>query len=179
MLLRALLVPLLAFPICGCLSTRGEPFALDGGDVAAAKPGAYVCATASAPRADDARLVRLSRNGGAQYLLLAPDNSQAEPAALHRLANGGYVVAVAHAEAPGEDLYLATVAADGAAFRLFSPAEAALAGASALARQDGATLVHSAFGDDLSGPLDAQRAFVLAFSAEPRNWRAAADCRRR
>ena len=111
--------------------------------------------------------------------LLTPDNSSAEPAALHRVADGVYLVAVAHAEGPGEDLYLAASAAGGASFRLYVPAEAALATAPALAARSGATLVHNSFGDDLSGPLDAQRAFALAFAADLKNWRLAADCRLR
>ena len=51
-------------------------------------------------------------------------------------------------------------------------------GAPALAAKSGATLVHNAFGDDLSGPPEAQRAFVLAFAGDLKNWRLAADCRR-
>jgi hypothetical protein len=55
----------------------------------------------------------------------------------------------------------------------------AVAAAPALAAQSGATLVHSPFGDDLSGPLESQRVFALAFAADIKNWRLAADCRRR
>ena len=69
--------------------------------------------------------------------------------------------------------------AAGVSFRLYAPAEAAVAAAPALAARSGATLVHNRFDDDLSGPLEAQRAFALAFAADLKNWRLAADCRRR
>ena len=95
------------------------------------------------------------------------------------MADGVYLVAVAHAEGPGEDLYLAAIPAGGASFRLYVPTEAAVAAAPALAAQSGATLVHNPFGDDLSGPVEAQRAFALAFAADLKNWRATADCRLR
>jgi hypothetical protein len=179
---RALVASLLALALAGCLSTQDEPFPLVGGDSVAAKPGDYACRTLDqhgAAKAESARLIRLRRDGRTQYVFLTPDNSSAEPAALHRVADGVYLVAVAHAEGRGGDLYLAASAAGGASFRLYVPAEAALAAAPALAARSGATLVHNPFGDDLSGPVEAQRAFMLAFAADLRNWRLAADCRLR
>ena len=182
MISRALVASLLALALAGCLSTQDEPFPLIGGDSVAARPGDYACRSVDARggvKTERGRLVRLRRDGRTQYLFLTPDNSSAEPAALHRVADGVYLAAVAHAEGPGEDLYLAAVAADGASFRLYNPAATAVAAARALAAQSGATLVHNAFGDDLSGPLETQRAFALAFAADLKNWRLAADCRRR
>ena len=76
---------------------------------------------------------------------------------------------------PGHD----KAPAGGATFRLYVPTDAALAAAPALAAKSGATLVHSSFSDDLTGPLAAQRAFALAFAADLKNWRLAVDCRRR
>ena len=179
---RVLVASLLALALSGCLSTQDEPFPLDGGDNVAARPGDYACRSVDehgAVKAESARFIRLRRDARTQYVFLTPDNSSAEPAALHRVADGVYFVAVAHAEGPGEDLYLGAIAASGASFRLYVPAEAALAAAPALAARSGASLAHSAFGDDLSGPLEAQRAFALAFAAELKNWRLAADCRQR
>jgi hypothetical protein len=179
---RALAAPLLALALAGCLSTQGEPFPLVGGDSVAARPGDYACRSVDehgAVKAESARLIRLRRDRRTQYVFLTPDNSSAEPAALHRVADDVYLVAVAHAEGPGEDLYLAASATGGASFRFYVPADAALAAAPALAARSGATLVHSRFGDDLSGPVDAQRAFALTFAADLKNWRLAADCRLR
>jgi len=179
---RALVASLLTLALGGCLSTQDEPFPLIGGDSVAARPGGYACRSVDARGAakiERGRLIRLRRDQRTQYVFLTPDNSSAEPAALHRVADGVYLVAVAHAEEPGEDLYLAAVAAGGGGFRLYSPAETAVAAAAALAAQSGATLVHNPFGDDLSGPVEAQRAFSLAFAADLKNWRLGADCRRR
>jgi hypothetical protein len=172
------MLPLLALALSGCLSTSDEPFALDDSDAVAARPGDYACRTFDehgVAKAERARLVRLERGGRTQYVFLAADESSVEPATLHRVAAGPYVVAVAHSGAPGEDLYRATVAADGASFQLYVPAT--LAAATALAQQSGATLVHNQFSDDLSGPLDAQRGFALALAADSKSWRRAADCR--
>ena len=179
---RVLVASLLALALAGCLSTQDEPFPLDGGDNVAARPGDYACRSVDehgAVKAESARFIRLRRDARTQYVFLTPDNSSAEPAALHRVADGVYLVAVAHSEGPGEDLYLAAIAAAGASFRLYTPGGAAIAAAPALAAQSGATLVHSPFGDDLSGPVEAQRAFALAFAADIKNWRLAADCRLR
>ena len=107
---RALAVSLLALALAGCLSTQDEPFPLGGGESVAARPGDYACRSVDAhgaAKAERARLIRLRRDRRTQYVFLAPDNSSAEPAALHRVADGVYLVAVAHAEGPGEDLYLA------------------------------------------------------------------------
>ena len=177
---RSFAVPLLALALAGCLSTEDEPFALVGGDAVATRPGEYACRTFDphgAVKAERGRLILLRRDKQTQYVFVTPGDVSAEPAALHRVGDGVYLIAVAHAEDRGEDLYLADAA--GASFRLFAPAEAALAAAPALAAKSGAILVHNPFGDDLSGPVEAQRAFALAFAADLRNWRLAADCRLR
>jgi hypothetical protein len=182
MIPRALVASLLTLALAGCLSTQDEPFPLIGGDDVAARPGDYACRSVDehgAVKAESGRLIRLRRDARTQYVFLTPDNSSAEPAALHRVANGVYLVAVAHSEGPGEDLYLAAITAAGASFRLYTPGSAAIAAAPALAAQSGATLVHNPFGDDLSGPVEAQRTFALAFAADIKNWRLAADCRLR
>ncbi|THD43204.1 MAG: hypothetical protein E7774_13455 [Bradyrhizobium sp.] len=175
----ALFVALAALALAGCLSTQNEPFPLDGGDRIAAKPGDYACRSVDAQgvaRIEPARLVRLSANRRTQYVFLAPDNSDAEPVTLHRVSQGLYLVALAHEEDPGEDLYLAAPAADGASFRLYAPAPTP-ASADTLAARNGAKLAHLQFSDTLSGPLAAQRAFALALAADPKSWRIAADCR--
>jgi hypothetical protein len=179
-MLRALAALLAAIGLAGCLSTQSELFALDGGDDIAAPPGDYLCRSFdsnAAPRIGAARLVRLRRDRRSQYVLLFPDNSRGEPATLHRLKDGRYLVALAHEEDAGEDLYLAAVGAGAGAFRLYAPAPAALITAKPLAAALGATLRHSQFADDLAGPIGAQRAFALALAADPKNWRLAADCR--
>ena len=133
--MRALVASLLALTLAGCLSTQDEPFSLVGGDSVAAQPGDYACRTVDergAAKVERGRLVRLRSDRRTQYVFLAPDNSSAEPATLHRVADGVYLVAVAHAEGPGEDLYLAAVAADGARSG-FMTRRAALAAAPALA----------------------------------------------
>jgi hypothetical protein len=176
---RSLAVPLAALALAGCLSTQDEPFPLVGGDTVAAPPGDYACRSVDAhgaAKAERGRLIRLRRDRQTQYVFIAPDNSSAEPATLHRVADGVYLVAVAHAEGPGEDLYLAAAPAGGASFRLYVPAEAAVARAQTLARQRGVSLTHSPFSDDLSGATDAQRAVVLAFASDLSLWRQTAEC---
>jgi hypothetical protein len=179
---RSLAVPLVALALAGCLSTEDELFPLVGGDDVTTRPGDYACRSVDAhgaAKSERGRLIRLRRDKQTQYVFAAPDDTSAEPAALHRVADGVYLVAVAHAEGPGEDLYLAAIAATGASFRLYAPAEGAVAAAPALAAKSGVTLVHNPFGDDLSGPVEAQRAFALTFAGDLNNWRLAADCRRR
>ena len=91
MIHRALVASLLALALAGCLSTQDEPFPLDGGDSVAARPGDYACRSVDehgAAKAESARLIRLRRDGRTQYVFLTPDNSSAEPAALHRVADG-------------------------------------------------------------------------------------------
>ena len=182
MISRALVASLLTLALAGCISTQDEPLPLVGGDSVAAQPGDYVCRSVvdrGAAKSERGRLIRLRRDKRTQYVFVTPDDTSAQPAALHRVADGVYLIAVAHAEGPGEDLYLAAITATGASFRLYAPAEAALAAAPALAAKSGATLVHNRFGDDLSGPVEAQRAFALAFAGDLNNWRLAADCRPR
>ena len=182
MTLRSLVVPLAALALAGCLSTENELFPLVGGDEIAAGPGDYACRTFDphgVAKSERGRLIHLRRDKQTQYVFVTPDDKSAEPATLRRVADGVYLVAVAHAEGPGEDLYLATTAAAGGSFRVYAPADAALAAAPALAAKSGATLAHSAFSDDLSGPVEAQRAFALAFAGDLKNWRLAADCRLR
>lgn len=179
---RLFAAPLLALALAGCLSTEDELFLLAGGDEIAARPGDYACRALDphgAAKRERGRLIRLRRDKRTQYVFVAPDDKSAEPATLRRVADGLYLVAVAHAEGPGEDLYLAAVAASGASFRLYAPGEAAIAAAPPLAAKSGATLVHGQFGDDLSGPVEAQRAFALALAGDLQNWRLAADCRLR
>ena len=108
--------------------------------------------------------MRLRRDRRSQYVLLFPDNSNAETATLHRVSQGRYIVAVAHEESAGEDLYLATLSANGASFRLYAPGVAP--NAAALAAKTGAQLTHPQFADDLSGPLASQRAFAIAMTAD-------------
>jgi len=57
------------------------------------------------------------------------------------------------------------------------PAEAKLSASAGGAT--GVKVVHGALADELSGPIEAERAFALAFAAEPKNWRLVADCRLR
>ena len=171
---------LAALALGGCLSSADEPFPLNGGDEIGAPPGDYACRTVDARGAASnqaARLVRLRRDRLTQYALVTSDNSTAEPTTLHRVKDGVYVAAVAHEEAPGEDLYLVALDPGGAAFRLYQPAPEALDKAPGLLAQNGATLAHSQFSDDLGGPPAAQRAFVLAFAADLKNWRQTTECR--
>lgn len=178
-MLRALAALLAALGLAGCLSTQSEPFALDGGDEIAAPPGNYSCRSFEAngaTRIGAARLVRLQRDRRSQYVLLFSDNSAAEPATLHRLKDGRYLVALAHEEDAGEDLYLAAPGA-GASFRLYAPAPAGLTKSESLAAALGATLKPSQFSTDLSGPIDAQAAFVADLASDLKGWKLLADCR--
>ena len=88
---RALVVSLLALALAGCLSTQDQPFPLGDGDSVAARPGDYACLTIQergAAKAERGRLIRLQSDRRTQYVFVAPDNSSAEPATLHRVADG-------------------------------------------------------------------------------------------
>jgi hypothetical protein len=176
----ALVIPLLAFVVAGCVSTRDEPFALDDGDGVAAQPGDYSCKTADAngaAKTEQARLVRLRRAARTQYLLLAPDNSSAEPFTLHRAKGDTYIAAVAHAGDPGEDLYVAQLLDNGKEFRLYAEGDDLAARARTLARQRGATFAPSRFGADLGGPVEAQRTLMVELASDLKGWKLSADCR--
>jgi len=177
---RSLLALASAVALAGCVSTRDEPFPLDGGDAAAVRLGDYLCATHNRnghASANAGRLVQLRANGKTQYVFLDSESASVEPFTLHRVEDGVYFVAVAHSDAAGEDVLLVRLAAGGATFRVFAMDEAASPRAQALARRRAVALSHSWFGDDLSGPVDAQRSFLLELAADPAGWRMTAECR--
>ena len=98
-----------ALALAGCLSTKTNPSRSPAATRSARGRATTPAApsTRTARRSRTGRLIRLRRDGQTQYVFVTPDDSSAEPAALHRVADGIYLVAVAHAEGPGEDLYLA------------------------------------------------------------------------
>jgi hypothetical protein len=176
---RGLLVAL-AGACAGCVSTADQPFPLDGGEAAPVKLGDYQCKTFD-PRGvastTAARLDRLPDAGKPQYAFRAADGPSVSPIALRRIGDGAYLAAAAHSDAAGEDILLVRLAAGGATFAMFAIDEAATERAEALALERGATFKRSPFGDEASGPVEAQRAFLLELAAEPRLWRKTAECR--
>jgi hypothetical protein len=164
----------------GCVSTADQPFPLDGGEAAAVKLGDYQCKTFGAGgRASTAaaRLDRLPGVGKPQYAFRAGDGPSLSPIALRPVAGGAYLAAAAHSDGAGEDVALVRLAARGAAFTILAIDERATERAAALALERGATFKRSAFGDEMSGPVEAQRAFLIDLAAEPALWRTTAKCR--
>ncbi len=171
-----------ALALTACVSTRDEPFPLDDGDAAPAAAGAYVCASydadgRSVAETHEGRLVALRRNKKSQYVFVDDEASSAQPFTLHRAKENFYVVAAAHSDAPGEDLYLAEFRDEGKAFRLYAEGDDFVARAQGLARRRGATFAHDQFSNDLGGPVHAQKAFMIAMASDLKGWRMSADCR--
>jgi hypothetical protein len=164
----------------GCVSTADQPFPLDGGEAAAIKLGDYRCKTfESGGRASTAaaRLDRLPGAGKPQYAFRAGDGPSLSPIALRPVAGGAYLAAAAHSGDAGEDVALVRLAERGAAFTILAIDEGATERAAALAIERGAVFRGSAFGDEMSGPVEAQRAFLIDLAAEPTLWRTTAECR--
>ena len=84
---------------------------------------------------------------------------------------------MAHSDGPGEDLYLAEFANAGNEFKLYAEVDGFAARAPDVARRDGATFAHTQFSNDIGGPLEAQKAFMLDMASDPTNWTISADCR--
>jgi hypothetical protein len=176
------LAPLAALALAGCVSTHDEPFPLDDGDAISPAAGGYVCDSYDAEGktvegARRGRLIALRRNKKSQYVFADDKTSSAEPFTLHKAGGDLYVVAVAHAESPGEDLYVAQFADAGKEFKLYAEGDDFDARAQGVARERGVTLAHSQFSNDLGGPVDAQKAFMVEMASDSRGWRVSADCR--
>jgi hypothetical protein len=168
--------------LAGCVSTNDEPFSLDDGDAAPAAAGAYVCASYEADgkrvaQTHEGRLIALRSDKKTQYVFVDDATSSAEPFTLHRATGNFYVVAAAHSDAPGEDLYLAEFGDADKEFKLYAEGDDFFDRAQALARQRGVSLAHRQFSNDLGGPIDAQKAFMVAMASDPKGWRLSADCR--
>ncbi|MGD0185012.1 MAG: hypothetical protein ABSC25_07135 [Roseiarcus sp.] len=171
-----------ALALTGCVATPDEPFSLDDGDAVAPAANGYVCDSwdakaKKAAAARQGRLIPLRRNKKTQYVFLDDKASSAEPFTLHRAKGDSYVVAVAHSDGPGEDLYLAEFANAGNEFKLYAEGDGFAARAPDVARRDGATFAHTQFSNDIGGPLEAQKAFMLDMASDPTNWKISADCR--
>jgi hypothetical protein len=177
------LLPLLAALVpTACVSTGDEPFSLDDSDAAPAASGGYVCVSYDAQgervaETHEARLVPLRRNKKTQYAFVDDETSSAEPFTLHRAKGNFVVVSVAHADAPGEDLYLAEFADAGKEFRLYAEGDGLAVRAQGLAGERGVTFAHNQFSNDLAGPVDAQKAFMIELASDPKGWKLSADCR--
>jgi len=173
---------LAALALTGCVSTQDEPFSLDDGDALAPAAHGYLCVSYDARgRRIDAgrrgRLVALRRDKRTQYAFVDDANASVEPLTLHQAKGQVYVVAAAHSDGPGEDLFVAEFRNGARDVRLYEDADPSEARAQALARERGASFAHSRFSDDLSGPVEAQRAFMIELASDLRGWRMSTDCR--
>ncbi len=171
-----------AFALTGCVATQDEPFPLDDGDAVAPAATGYACDSydangKKAAAAQQGRLVALRRNKKTQYAFIDDKTSSVEPFTLHRAKGDLYIVAVALSDGPGENLYLAEFADAQREFKLYAESDAFAARATDVARKDGATFAHNQFSNDVGGPLEAQKAFMLDVAADPTNWKMSADCR--
>ncbi len=171
-----------ALALAGCVSTRDEPFPLDDGDAVAPAAGGYVCDSYDAggkkvEGAHHGRLISLRRNAKSQYVFVDDEASSAEPFTLHKGRGSSYVVAVAHAEESGEDLYVAQFTDAGKGFQLYAEGDDFDARAQGVARERGVTLALGQFSNDLSGPVEAQKAFMIEMASDLKGWTLSADCR--
>jgi hypothetical protein len=175
---------LAALALAGCVSTHDEPFPLDDGVAIAPAAKGYVCDTFD-PRgrrqvaAKEARLIALRRDQKTQYAFIDAEKMSAEPFTLHKGVGALDIAAVAHADAPGEDLYLVEIADAGKAFRLYAESGDFPSRAQGLAQDHGVTLTHNPLTNDLAGPLSGQKAFMIDMAAKPAAWTVAAECRAR
>ena len=179
-----LLALLSSLALTGCVSTNQEPFALDDGDTVSPAPNGYVCDSydakgVKAPGAQQARLIPLRRNKKTQYVFVDDKTSTAEPFTLHKAGANAYAVAVAHSDAPGEDLYLAQFTNADKEFKLYAEDDDFQSRAQTLARKHGVTLAHNQFSNDLGGPVDGQKAFMVEMASDLKGWKVSADCRAR
>jgi hypothetical protein len=164
----------------GCVSTADQPFPLDGGEAAAVKLGDYHCKMFDSRGVASTAAARLDRSGGlgkAQYAFRSADGPEISPIALRKVAPGVYLAAAAHSDGAGEDVLLVRLAAGGAAFTILAIDDAATEQAEALAAKRGATFKRSPLGDEMDGPVEAQRAFLSDLAAKPTLWRTTAECR--
>ena len=171
-----------ALALAGCVSTNDEPFSLDDGDAVAPAANGYVCVSYDVNgkrtvATRQARIVALRANKKTQYVFLDDKASPTGPFTLHRTKGNLTIVAVAHPDAPGEDLYVAEFADAGKEFKLYAEGDDFALRAQAIAREHGATIAHSQFSDDLSGPVDAQKTFMIEMASDLKGWKMSADCR--
>ncbi len=173
---------LTALALAGCVSTSDEPFPLDDGDAVSPASGGYVCDSYDAKGkkvegARQGRLILLRANKKTQYVFVDDKTSSAEPFTLHRAKENLYVVAVAHSDASGEDLYVAEFTDAGKAFKFYAEGDDFDSRAQGLARQRGVSVAHSQFSNDLSGPAQGQKAFMIEMASDLKGWKLSADCR--
>jgi len=173
------LLPILALAGCG-FGTNEEPFSLNDGDALPVNEGSYVCADAGNPSAQamEWRLIALRENKKLRYVVIEEANSKASLATLHRAKGNLYVVAFAGSDSPGEALYLAEFPKGNDEFRIYDEGADLEARARTLARARGVTIARREYsGDELGGPVEAQKSFMLEMASELKGWRLAADCR--
>ena len=173
-----------ALALTACVSTNDEPFPLDDGDAVAPAANGYVCASYDAAGKRNAktlqgRLVALRRNKKTQYAFLDDKASPTGPFTLHRAKGNLTIVAVAHPDAPGEDLYVAEFADAGKEFKFYAEGDDFALRAQGIARERGVIFAHNQFSNDLGGPIDAQKAFMIDLASDLKGWRLSADCRAR
>lgn len=173
-----------ALALAGCVSTGDEPFSLDDGDAVSPAPAGYVCDSFDphGKRLVGARqgaLIALHRNKKSQYALLDAKTASAEPFTLHKAGGDFSIVAMAHADGPGEDLYLVEFADAGKAFKLYAESADFPSRAQKFALDHGVTLTHNPLSNDLAGPTGGQKAFMVDMAADAAAWTMAADCRAR
>ncbi len=184
MTVRRRLALLSALALAGCVSSKDEPFPLDDGDGISAATGAYVCDSYDAKgkkvdAAQPGRLISLRRNKKTQFVFVDAKTLSAEPFTLHR-ANGNFaIVAVAHSDGAGEDLYVAEFRNGNTEFRLYDESDDLQDRAQTLAHERGVTFSHNQFSNDLAGPVDARKAFMIELASDLKGWRMSADCRAR
>lgn len=168
--------------LAGCVSTHDEPFPLDDGVAVSAAAGNYLCdaydvAGKTVEESRRARLIQLRQNKKTQYVFADGSTLSAKPFTLHKAGANLYIVAAAHADAPGEDLYVAEFADATKAFKLYSEGDDFDAQAQGIARAHAVALAHSEFSNDLGGPVNRQRDFMIAMASDLKSWKTTADCR--
>jgi hypothetical protein len=176
------LLAILALAGCG-FGTNDEPFSLNDGDALPTTAGVYSCAYYDDAGNRDAqpvawRLIALPVNKKLRYVVIDEAKQSAVLATLHRAKGNLYVVAFAGSDSPGEGLYLAEFLKGNDEFRVYDEGADLEARAHTLARARGVTIAHPQYsGDELGGPVEAQKAFIFELASALRGWRLSADCR--
>ncbi len=170
-----------ALALGGCVSTKDEPFRLDDGAAVSPAAKGYICDSYDAKgrkvaAAQQGRLIALRRNAKTQYVFVDDKTSSAQPFTLHRAKDDTYIVAAARSDDAGEDLYIAQFSNVDKAFKLYAESDVFHARAPILARERGVTFLHNQFSNDISGPVEGQRAFMIEMASDPTNWKISAEC---
>lgn len=177
-----------ALLLSGCFYTKDEPFSLDTGSklensnlglmscLRYKKDGRPELDDSGAQRSGKSQLVLIQRNKRYQYVLVENNTSSIPPFTLHLAKAGQYVVAYGVEDSPGQLLYAARVAGDSLTFYTFDNDADTKGRARRLAQKHGIMIEKSKGYWDMSGPVPAQKAFLLEMASDLSDWSMSIKC---